>query len=165
MQTFLKTAVVLSLSGLAFTAGAAGTVEVNFEKPEQFRDVRDEYSLRTSQRVLDELASYIRKTAAPKLQDGQTLQVTVLDVDLAGEFRPIGSEMREVRVLNRISWPAMHLKYSLSGAGQPAASGDVKLADLDYQSGPRPSSLKEPLPYEKRLLDEWIREAVVKAGS
>jgi Protein of unknown function (DUF3016) len=153
---FLKLAKPLGvvLGCCAATAALAkGTVEVNFDKPLEFSDIgRNAVDRERAQKSLTE---HLQSLGA-QLPDGQSLQLTVLDVDLAGELRWIGGN--EIRVLRgRADAPHVKLRYQLQSAGSTLKAGQADVADLGYFfSIGATSSRYGDLPFEKRMLQQWF---------
>ena len=149
---------IIAAATLALAAGAAsaaGTVQVNFVQPEKFSDVRDSYL--NAERHLELIKQLIENAAAPYLADGQTLKVDVLDVDLAGEVRP-GSRPFDVRVLKgRADWPRIDLRYALEAGGQTLRSATAHVQDMAYLQHISTYGNSEPLPYERRMLEDWFK--------
>ena len=136
-------------------ARAAGTVAVSFVDPARFRDIVDEH-LR-SQAHLAALRRHFEEAAAPLVGDGQSLRIEVTDVDLAGEIRRTGGP-DPIRVMSGgADWPRIELRYVLEGAGRPVRSGQARLQDLAYLQRSAGLKLGIELPYERRLIDEWMR--------
>ena len=156
MRAFHTFGVALGAAVLAVSAQAAGLVQVKFIQPEKFADVRDanlrmEDNLKALQLVLEQVgAGYVA--------EGQTLRIEVLDVDLAGEVR-LGRPLHDVRVMRgRADWPRIELRYTLEASGAAVRSGQARVADMAYlQRLPPATSFDGPLPYERRMLDEWFR--------
>ena len=118
---------LLTLAALAAgtLAQAAGSVQVSFDKPDEFVDIG--HNRWDQERALDQLREVFKGWGA-RLPDGQTLKVEVLDVDLAGRLQPRRGD--EIRVLNgRADWPRIKLRWTLS-AGDRTLVGvivEVKL--------------------------------------
>lgn len=148
MKNVFAAAVLALAAGSA--AQAAGTVQVHFVKPENFADVGDrayraEDHLKALERVLVEVA-------APRVPDGQTLRLDVLDVDLAGEVRP-GGRAWDTRVMRgRADWPRITLRWALDGQ-----RGEAVIQDMAYLQRVPPAH-DGALAHERRMLDEWFRE-------
>ena len=69
---------------------AAGQVEVIFDKPENFRDIKDS-SLDTErgrEANLAQFRQYLEQRAPRLLAAGQKLSITITDIDMAGEYEP-----------------------------------------------------------------------------
>lgn len=142
----------------AAAAASAGTVEVKFIDPDKFTDARDDAHRRED--VLKTLEERLKQLGAKKLPASQTLQVEVLDVDLAGDAFPRVA-LRDTRVLRgRADWPRMHLRYTLREGDKVIKSGEDRIADMNYLMGSLRASQDSPLPYEKRMLDNWFDERI-----
>jgi hypothetical protein len=146
-------ALALCLVGPAM---AAGKIEVRFEQPNKYSDAgRNAFD---RERTLKSLGDYLQSLAV-KLPDNQTLQVDVLDVDLAGEvehnWRGSGQDVRVLR--GRADAPHIRLRYSLQSGGQAMRAGQDDVADLNYffASPPRDRQHSD-LPFEKRMLQQWF---------
>lgn len=162
MKTLHKT-LIATACGLAMSAGAqAATVAFEYTNPEDFRDIRatEQSQPKFEQSVLRELEDEFRAQAAT-LPEGQTLHVTLKDVDLAGDIEyfhhsyPFG-----LRVIREVDFPQMELSYELRGAGgEVIKSGEERLSDMSFHFPAFASRLNvEPLDYEKALIRDWVRE-------
>jgi hypothetical protein len=144
------------LAGAATTpAQAAGKIEVNWVHPESYIDAGQSTSDRL--RVMTALGQYLGKLGG-ELPDGQTLHLDVLDVDLAGELRPFGTQ--DVRVLRgRADWPQIRLRYTLVSSGATLKTGEAQIDDMGYMLGPDGEQQHwGELPYEKRMLHQWFEQ-------
>jgi hypothetical protein len=153
---FLKmaTGLVAGLAcSVALNAFAKGTVAVSFEKPQEFSDIGR--SAFDRERVQKSLADHLQSLGA-QLPDGQSLQLTVLDVDLAGELRWFGAN--QIRVLRgRADAPHVKLRYELQSEGRTLKAGQADVADLGYFFNSRAlNSRDSDLPFEKRMLQQWF---------
>lgn len=132
----------------------ADKVTVIFQDPDNFTDARDSHTNMTSTDDLDELRDTVRKSASRLVANGNTLVVTFLDLDLAGQIRP---EQNNIRVMSGTTIPHAHLKFQLRDAsGQIVKEGERKLSDLNYQGTIRTQDRDDPLFYDKQLLKDWI---------
>ena len=138
----------------SWPAHAAGTVRVNYVKPETFADTG--HSRGERERTLAALTGHFEQLAK-RLPDGQTLKLDVKQVDLAGELKPTRTG-EELRVLNGgADWPHIVLHYTLLAGANTLKTGDADLSDMNYQFGIRPAGMqREPLAYEKRMIDTWF---------
>jgi Protein of unknown function (DUF3016) len=152
MRRIVSTIVLLAA---AASAHAAGSVQVSFVQPEKFADVRDR-----AHRAADHLAvlqRHLEEVGAPYVAQGQTLKIEVLDVDLAGEVN-VSVRAHDIRVLRgRADWPRLQLRYTLEAAGGAARSGAATVSDMAYLQRMAPLHATEPLPYERRMLEEWFK--------
>lgn len=156
MRAFHTLGVALGAAALAASAQAAGVVQVKFIQPEKFVDVRDANLRRDDN--LKALQQVIEQVGARYLAQGQTLKIEVLDVDLAGEVKP-GMRPQDVRVLRgRADWPRIELRYTLETPGVAARSSQARVVDMAYLDRLPPlGNYDGPLPYERRMLDEWFK--------
>jgi hypothetical protein len=153
---------LILIATLASAAATAGTVEVRFIEPDKFADARD--GVHSREDVLKTLEERLKQLGAKKLPASQTLQVEVLDIDLAGDAFPRVA-LRDTRVLRgRADWPRMHLRYTLREGDKVIKSGEDRIADMNYLMGSLRASQDSPLPYEKRMLDNWFDERIVAAA-
>ena len=154
---------LLSLLILPMLAAASGTAVVSWSDPESYKDViasegsQEEFMART----LQELEGAIVKLAE-SLPDGQKLEMTVTDLDLAGDVKMSGarSQHQDVRVV-KDSYPArMVFHYRLLDAdGKVLKEGDEKLQSRSLSASMRTGS-SESLGMEKRMLRNWFQRAI-----
>ncbi len=135
-------------------------VTVTYVSPEKFTDAKDDVmgSDRDRERVLDELKTHILSMARHYLAPGQTLEIHVTDIDLAGDFEPWrGIEFDHIRILKEIYPPRMSLEFRLVDAqGKVLNEGKRRLQNLAYLMGlgmPTSDSLR----YDKDLINDWLR--------
>lgn len=161
----LLTTLVLAAGGLAHAFDPNKPLprtEVVFFEPEKFADIRDGAfgSLDAAKsEILSELRTYTTKEANRYLAQGQVLTVTVLDMDLAGEFEPWrGAQWADVRVVKDIYPPRIKLAFKLVGAdGQVIRQGDRDLRDLAFMMK-LTINREDPRRYEKELINDWLRQ-------
>lgn len=150
---------LILIATLASAAATAGTVEVRFIEPDKFADARD--GVHSREDVLKTLEARLKQLGGKKLPPSQTLLVEVLDIDLAGDAFPRVA-LRDTRILRgRADWPRMHLRYTLREGDKVLKSGEDRIADMNYLTGSLRASQDSPLPYEKRMLDNWFDERIV----
>ena len=150
-----KVLLAIALLVAAASAQAAGRVEVRWVKPELFSDIGHIRWQRDS--TLQALGDFMQQLGQ-RLPDGQTLQIEVTDVDLAGELDR--SSWHETRVLRGgADLPRISLRYTLQADGRSVKTGEASLADLNYLGPPLlPPSRQVELAYEKQMLERWFRE-------
>ena len=166
----MKTRLLLSfVTGLAAVcAGQAadeakpGTqVTVTYVAPEKFSDVRDDMtgSDRDRDRVLDEIRTHIESMARSYLAAGQTLEIQVTDVDLAGDFEPWhGINFDRIRILKEIYPPRMNLEFRLLDAqGRVVSEGKRRLQNLGYLMSIGMTG-QDRLRHDKDLIRDWMRQ-------
>jgi hypothetical protein len=147
--------VAFSLCAATFAAQAGGTVNVSFVEPDKFYDSgNNQFDKPTNLKTLE---AFLQDLGKRYLSDGQVLEIEVLNVDLAGYSRPTrrGGDLRIVR--GGADWPSFTLRYKLSGSGQTIKEGEERVADLNYTGHIASYSNREPLRYEKQMLDGWFK--------
>lgn len=141
---------------------AQGPVSVQWTDPVQFSEIRDSLNRTESRRGdwVRQVAEYLRTAAAKRLQPGQHLDVTITDIKRAGAYEPWqGINAQSIRFMRDIYPPRLTLDFILTGAdGQILAQGTRKLSDMGYLSKGIVASDSDPLRYEKRLIDDWLRK-------
>jgi hypothetical protein len=153
-----RTLLLSSLIALAGTA-MAGTVNVSFVNPDSYTDAGN--SKWDEAPNLQALAHYLQTLGQQDLPANQTLNVEVLDVDLAGTVKLRGNgEVRIVR--GKADFPRLHLRYTLLADGKPVRNGDEWLSDLNYTQHLSTYRKNEPLYYEKYVLFTWFKSRFVE---
>jgi hypothetical protein len=85
---FATAAVIAAAISPAFAADPTPRVTVRMSRPEAFTDFKATcvgMDART-RGLLDDLTQFIRATGARYVPDGGTLEITLTDIDMAGEF-------------------------------------------------------------------------------
>jgi hypothetical protein len=147
---------------LAASADQADSpVKVTFLEPENFTDLKHAYmdSDRGRDALVDELKKHILSRAAKYLTTGQRLEITITDVDLAGDFEPWhGPQFHDVRIVKDLYPPRVSLQFRLLAAdGTVASEGTRQLQDLGYMMS-MAWPLSDPLRYDKEMLSDWLRQ-------
>src|SRR5688572_24614091 len=105
------------VAGSAYAAEKkASNVTVAFHESDKFTDARSSWGGSTDQYYLDTLAEHVQKTAGKRLAEGQKLEVTINDIDLAGDFRPGRASLQDVRIIKDIYLPRVKLTFKLVDA-------------------------------------------------
>lgn len=173
----MKGRIPLTLSCLLFAASAAarihnvtdadaprslpaqGPVEVQWTDPAQFSEIRYSHSPVESRRGtwVEQLARYVRERAQPRLPAGERLDVTLTDIDRAGDFEPWrGSDFQDTRVIRDLYPPRIELRFQrLDANGNVIAEGERKLTDAGFLHSQLGDT--DPLRFEKALIDSWLR--------
>lgn len=146
---------------------ADGAVAVRWNDPRTFTELRNSRNRFEAERGdwVQQLAEHLRRTATKELQPGQALDVTLLDIKRAGDYEPWhGVRASDIRIMRDIYPPTIVLAYTLKGAnGGILAEGEATLRDSGYlHGGTGLQSSSDPLRYEKKLLDDWIRRDLGK---
>ena len=103
------------------------------------------------------LGDYLRKRADDILPPGQQLDVTIDDIDLAGDFEPWhGPRAEDIRFMRDRYPPRLDLHYRLTDTnGAVVHEGVRKLRDGAYLQRTVTTST-DPLRYDKRLIADWL---------
>ena len=150
------TALLLTLAPIPAVADVTSGVTVSFVKPEAYTDAGrygDDvaHNLTTLERYLTQFGRHC-------LGEGQSLDLRVLDVDLAGREEWWRGSGYDLRVMRDITWPRMDLVYVWrDGAGQVLGEGKARIMDQAYLW--RSAYLRtdtDELPYEKAMLRDWF---------
>lgn len=148
-------------AALALLAGVSAVhadVAVTFVDAERFADIG--FMPADRREVLERLDAHLQAWGARHLRDGETLAVSVLDVDLAGDVRP--GPRDDVRVLlGGADWPRIHMRYELRVGGRGVGQGDERLTDPFYLDRRASIRTDEALLYERRMLDDWLASRIV----
>jgi hypothetical protein len=147
----------LAASLVLFAAGAAhagGVVNVTFVEPDKYYDSgNNQFDRPTNLKTIEQFLQDLGKRYLP---DGQVLDIEVLNVDLAGYARPTRhGDLRVVR--GGADWPSFQLRYKLSAGAQPLKQGEERVADMNYTGHIAAYGVRDPLRYEKQMLDGWFK--------
>ncbi|QXD24939.1 DUF3016 domain-containing protein [Opitutia bacterium ISCC 51] len=156
----MKTLTLLILSSLIAAGAASAQVEVTFQEPEQFRDIDygDGNTRRGIKVHIPILEKHIIKFGKRFLKEGQTLTMTVTDVDLAGDYEPwLSPDFDDIRIVKDIYPPRISFSYELKDAeGKVLKSGEENLVDMNFQYRMRVRTHDE-LFYDKEMITDWMR--------
>jgi Protein of unknown function (DUF3016) len=160
----MKVTVLLAAMGFAGIAWAdSARVSVTWAPTEKLTEVKQNPMQRGQMRPQDwerELTSYVQRRADKQLPEGQRLDVTVDDIKLAGDYEPWHTaQAQDIRFMKDIYPPRVELHYRLIGTnGQTLREGSNKLLGLGYMERPLPTTDTDPLRFDKRLFDDWLRK-------
>ena len=178
MIRFVKTPFIASLLLAATIAGNAAAaprapddsrVDVSWTNPDDFSDSKttpgSDIGRPTPDEWLGELSKHLKSRAGRALAPGQTLDVVFTNVQRAGIYEPWrGPQWDDVRIVKDMFPPRIDLTFTLHNAdGSVAEEGKRQLRDPAFlQRGILNET--DPLRFEKRLLDDWIRKDFSAAG-
>lgn len=175
MRTLLLLlATILALGACASTGGSnmlaadapralptAGPVSVAWNDPAQFSEMRHSGNRYAASQGnwLNNLATYMRKEAEETLPAGHRLDLTIVDIQRAGRYEPwLGPNMQDARIIRDMYPPRMTLRFrELDAAGTVVAEGERKLSDPAFLMNASRMGDSDPLRYEKRMVDSWLR--------
>ena len=140
---------------------AEGPVSVSWGDPAQFTEIRYSHNRWESQRGdwVARLAEHLRKSTEKALPAGQRMEFNITDIRRAGDYEPWrGPDARNVRVVRDVYPPRMTFTFTHYGAdGQVIDQGERKLADMGFLVSGSSHLDSDPLRYEKRMVDDWVR--------
>lgn len=139
----------------------SATVIVNFENPESYKDivVGGGGNERGQKVILPDIEKYLIRLGKQYLMEGQSLEITFVDIDLAGELEPWRmSSADEIRMMKSVYPPRLKFSFTLTnGDGSVSSSGIETLIDLGYDFHARINT-SDRIFYEKKMLKDWFRK-------
>lgn len=162
----------LTLSGVSFAqeksdeeaAQSDSIATINWLNPKDYADVRaaNESRSRFSKRVFNRLDEYFNELAE-ELPEGHTIDITVNDLDLAGQVWPaqfvgLGHSTGDVRLIKRVDIPRIKFSYVLKNNGNVVKEAEVNLKDMGFLDRLAGRYKSDPLRYEKRMLNDWFSD-------
>jgi len=149
---------VLALSLPA--GGQEAPVQVQYVHAEEFADVgnRRFSDERIRAAYLEQLRGHLVKRAAALLTAGEVLNVSITEVDMAGEFEAWRPPSGEARIVKDIYPPRIDLSFRLAADdGKLIKEGARQLRDPAFLAGANRYP-DDPLRYEKALIDRWLEQ-------
>jgi hypothetical protein len=144
---------------------SAGDAKVQWQNPESYSDIRSGNQTNKSRmRSIDNSLGKEFSELAAELPEGYRLEVTVTDLDLAGEIDPIPTRsMNQIRVLKDIYFPRMTLDYRLLDAQSAVQmeQKDVKLKDMQYLSETNSVDSNQSYYSERKMIRDWFNKDVL----
>lgn len=152
------------LAGALFLSPALQAAQVNlhWQEPEKFRDIEAGDiggRAKFQQRVIDELGKYIQEAADKYLAPDQQLNMTITDIDLAGDVQYFFTRFPEgIRVVNNAFFPSIEFRYELLDQNNVViVSGEENVKDIGFMFSGTTMVRNAPLGYEKRMINDWFR--------
>lgn len=159
-------ALLLALPVIVRAEAKNAQVDVTFDHPENFTDFKDSSMATDKSRtyLVGEFTKVFRENAKRYLAAGDHLEVTVTDVNMAGEYEPQrGPRFDEVRIMKSVYPPRMTLTFKLQSAdGKVIAEGKRNLINMNYLMTTPPGFDNDSLRYDKALISDWIRSEFPK---
>jgi hypothetical protein len=163
MKKFIVPIVAASFVLVSSPSFCQADIEINWQNPEKYRDVRPttESRSRFRDQTFTQLEEYLQKLAK-QLPDGQKLLLNVTNLDLAGQVWPasfvgLGHSSNDVRVVKNVDIPRMSFSYKLTDqTGEIIQQGDVDLKDMAFMDRANRFFDSESLRYEKNMLKVWF---------
>ncbi|WP_423185520.1 DUF3016 domain-containing protein [Alishewanella sp. d11] len=159
MRNSILAMIILAMSGVV----TAAEVTVNFEHPEKYTDIKptNDSKSRYQERVLKAFEGFFTDYAA-KVPEGYTWQVTVTDIDLAGDVDYFaGATGQPLRIVKDLYSPAIRFTHSLKdSSGKEVLAGEERLRDMGFMHSVSKVSSRNEFEYEKNMLDEWFTKTI-----
>jgi hypothetical protein len=173
----LRSLVVACAIAIVTTAGAAdpqpgadARVQIDWTKPDTFSEEKTYAGTGLGRQDPDEwladLAKHLRYRAERVLPGDDHLAVTFTNVQLAGTYEPWrGPRWDDVRIIKNQYPPRIDLRFTLTDAhGAVVKEGERRLRDPAFmQRGILNET--DPLRFEKRMLDDWLRSEFPNAAA
>lgn len=114
---------------------------------------------------MDELVRFLQEAGASRLPAGQRLEITVTNVDMAGDIELWrGAGRCDLRVMRDVYPPRIDLWFTLTGADRgEIRTGSRQLKDMNYLTHAAPVT-SDQLRYEKALLRDWLQKELRQAA-
>ncbi len=155
---------ILLLSGLVVlstVAVQAGEVKIEWQEPEKFTDIRPANDSRKAyrERVMKKFDGFFAEMAT-QLPEGYKWDVTVTDVDLAGDVDYFaGGAGNALRIVKDIYSPAIRFTHVLRDKhGEEVVSSEERLRDMSFMHNLRSTNQNEEFQYEKQMLQSWFKK-------
>ena len=142
---------------------AAAQVRVTFVAPERYTDAQNRFGSGLSLRVvLAEMRRLFETLGNAVLAPGQTLDIAVLDIDLAGLDQPSFGPAQGVRVVTDITPPRFRLRYALKERGRTVRAAEETVTDINFLLRANRLSSGQTFFYEREVLRDWFRTRFVQ---
>jgi hypothetical protein len=161
-----KLALILALFTLTAQASTPTTAEVKvaWQHPEKYTDIRPSNGTKAAyQKQVIKAFDKIWADFASKLPAGYRLEVTVKDLDLAGDVNPMFRiDHNDIRVIKDIYFPRMNFDYVLFDANkqQIAAGQDEKIKDMGFMMSTPSGFNQREFAYEAEMLKKWFKKTI-----
>ena len=101
-----------------------------------------------------------------QLPAGERLQLTIVDIDRAGDYEPWRHPgQQDIRIIRDIYPPRMTVAFKRFDAGGALlAEGERRITDPAFLINAAPFNDTDPLRYEKRMIDSWLRRELDTAA-
>lgn len=158
----MKKLIIICLSLVGLTAALNAKVSVDFTDVENYRDIQlgATNSEKEQQIVLSAVKKSFENTAKRYLPENYSLAVTVVDIDLAGDFELPSSMGHDIRLVTDIFPPRINFHYEIrDGENQIVKKEDAKLVDLNFMYAIR--TFEQPTAeFVSELVKNWGRRTL-----
>jgi hypothetical protein len=166
MMKILSGLIIFAVTlGFSNQALAQAKVEIEWDKPEKYRDVKPNNQSRKRFRdaTFEDINEYMNELSLA-LPENQKLLMKVTDLDLAGQVWPashlgLGQGISDVRIVKNIDIPRINFSYKLlDESGEVVQQAEVKLKDMSFLDRSHHLFKSESLRYEKSMLQRWFKQ-------
>lgn len=143
-------------------------VAVSWTDPAQFSEIRNSRNRWEARRGdwVRQLAEHLQEEAEAHLAQGERLEVVITDIERAGDYEPAAGRGQDIRVIREIYPPRLSLRFKrVAGDGTIVDQGERKLVDMGFMTTGTGIFDSDPLRYEKRLIDDWVRRDLRAPGA
>ena len=156
----VQTSLVAFALCLAVSEAAAqdSRVSVVFTNPEKYTDLKITCVSgdADTRALVGELTRFLQEAGARRVPEGQRLEITVTNIDMAGEIESWRGPGRcDLRIMKDVYPPRIDLQFRVLGA--EARAGTRRLRDSNYLTNAAPVTA-DHLRYEKALLLDWLQK-------
>ena len=156
-----KLFIAMCLGVMAVSTAFAGEAKVTWQEPDNYTDIRPTNETKEAfrDRVFKDLGA-VFDDMAKQLPDGVLWDITVTDVDLAGDVRPMMRPgMNDIRIVKEVYWPRMTIQYKMTDAsGKMLAEGKEDIKDMNFMMSSIGLSGDSSFQYEERMLRDWFKK-------
>jgi len=153
----------LTLTGftIAFSSHAAFTVR--FDHPENYNDLSLSGSSTPGiqDELMKQLEAYFKVLANRYLSKDESMEIVVLDIDMAGGYEPWQTpNLTNTRIMRDVYPPKFSLQYIWRDpSGKIKADQQETVSDLNYLMliDSKQFQTNDRLRYEKAMLERWFR--------
>ncbi|SFL45968.1 DUF3016 domain-containing protein [Methylorubrum salsuginis] len=151
------------LAALAAPLPACAQVTVRFVAPERYTDAENRFGSGPPLRVtLAEMRRLFESLGGRVLAPGQSLDIDVLDIDLAGFDQPGANAPFGLRVVNDVTPPRFRIRYALREGRRTVLAGEEAVSDLNFLTRYARSSSGQAFFYERELLRDWFQARIAE---
>jgi hypothetical protein len=114
--------------------------------------------------LMGELTRFLQEAGARRVPEGQRLEITVTNIDMAGDIESWRGPGRcDLRIMKDVYPPRIDLQFRLLGAdGADVRAGPGRLRDSHYLTRAAPITA-DHLRHEKALLLDWLQRELREA--
>ena len=152
---YLRSMLIFAISFNPMNWAQAAKLNITFSNPKSYTDIRPAFD--GMQYSTEDITSNIEKyltTLAEKLPQNYLLKMNVTDIDLAGDTRG-----QNIRLVMQHFSPRLAFSFQLLDENsQVLLETTENIRDSAFMSNQSLKHKNDFLGYEKKLLDDWLKE-------